>query len=284
MPVQDYLSRPSNMACHNYCEPKSSMPQGVKSLLGLGLRYCIRAPKPSNDLDKTIERFKNDARRISHFIFNPPDVEEDRGVQYIPELYIKSDWIPPESVSKTIERCIKSFESTLREQQSRYNKPRLSNLLPRQWQLTKTLKTNDEFISIEADKNLGGCLLLRKTYIHRGIKEHLGNRTVYQPMTKRQAFGRLRIMNYRMSLFASKYQDQYSPAEHHFILQSIRDYPDNIARFRMSLKAHKNPWKMRPIVCCAGTAMNNLSRLLDYSNCCPIGCSGNNCGVNSGHN
>ena len=32
----------------------------------------------------------------------------------------------------------------------------------------------------------------------------------------------------------------------------------------MSLKAHKNPWKMRPIVCCAGTAMNNLSRWLDY--------------------
>jgi hypothetical protein len=32
----------------------------------------------------------------------------------------------------------------------------------------------------------------------------------------------------------------------------------------MSLKAHKTPWKMRPIVCCAGTFMNNLSRWLDY--------------------
>eukprot|EP00985_Skeletonema_marinoi_P025303 scaffold18465_cov175-Skeletonema_marinoi.AAC.2 len=35
--------------------------------------------------------------------------------------------------------------------------------------------------------------------------------------------------------------------------------PDKLARFRMSLKAHKVPWKMRPIVCCAGTFMNCLS-------------------------
>jgi len=32
----------------------------------------------------------------------------------------------------------------------------------------------------------------------------------------------------------------------------------------MSLKAHKTPWKMRPIVCCAGTFINCLSRWLDY--------------------
>ena len=37
-----------------------------------------------------------------------------------------------------------------------------------------------------------------------------------------------------------------------------------MAKFRMSLKAHKNPWKMRPIVCCAGTMLNMLSRWLDY--------------------
>ena len=32
----------------------------------------------------------------------------------------------------------------------------------------------------------------------------------------------------------------------------------------MSLKIHKNPWKMRPIVCSAGTFINNLSCWLDY--------------------
>ena len=32
----------------------------------------------------------------------------------------------------------------------------------------------------------------------------------------------------------------------------------------MSLKAHKTPWKMRPIVACVGTFMNYLSCWLDY--------------------
>jgi hypothetical protein len=37
-----------------------------------------------------------------------------------------------------------------------------------------------------------------------------------------------------------------------------------LARFRMTMKIHKNPWKMRPIVCCAGTWMNCWSKWLDY--------------------
>ena len=32
----------------------------------------------------------------------------------------------------------------------------------------------------------------------------------------------------------------------------------------MTAKIHKNPWKMRPIVCCAGTMMNSWSKWLDY--------------------
>ncbi|EJK44842.1 hypothetical protein THAOC_36589 [Thalassiosira oceanica] len=40
---------------------------------------------------------------------------------------------------------------------------------------------------------------------------------------------------------------------------------DRLARFRMTLKVHKipNP-KMRPIVCCAGTRMNHISKWLDF--------------------
>ncbi|KAL7546968.1 hypothetical protein ACHAWF_010288 [Thalassiosira exigua] len=32
----------------------------------------------------------------------------------------------------------------------------------------------------------------------------------------------------------------------------------------MSLKAYKTPWKIRPIVYCAGTLMNYVSRWLDH--------------------
>lgn len=258
-----FYSRATNMTCHNYCNPPSAIPIGVKSLLGLGLKYCIKAPRPTNKLDTTIDRFKNDVRRISFWKFNPP--EEEEGTTYIPELYIKGNWEPRDSTVE-IEKCITNFECDLRAKQKRYNKPTLSNLKKSQWEQTKTLKNHDEYIVIEADKNLGGCILNRPIYNGKGVSEHLGNTNVYKPLTKIQAMNRHRIITRKMSIFAAKWfaKKQLSKAENHFLIESIHKYPDNIAKFRMSLKAHKTPWKMRPIVCCAGTMLNNLSRWLDY--------------------
>ena len=76
---------------------------------------------------------------------------------------------------------------------------------------------------------------------------------------KVQAFCQLRCINYQISIFVSLHQETLSPAESAFLIESIHKYPDNIAQFRMSIKAHKTPWKMRPIVCCSRTAINNLS-------------------------
>ena len=167
---------------------------------------------------------------------------------------------------KKIEEALENFESTLQRQQKRFTKPTLSNLRPTHWDLIDTMKNHDELMAIEADKNIGICILRRGTYNTRGVDEHLGDTSVYQKLTKRQAFQKQRILHLKTSIFASKWSDEgaISPAETHFILQSLRDYPDKMARFRMSLKAHKTPWKMRPIVCCAGTFINNLSRWLDH--------------------
>ena len=55
-----------------------------------------------------------------------------------------------------------------------------------------------------------------------------------------------------------------SPAEQSFLLRAKRTNHDKLACFRMTVKVHKNPFKMRPIVCCVGTFMNEWSRWLDY--------------------
>ena len=49
---------------------------------------------------------------------------------------------------------------------------------------------------------------------------------------------------------------QISNAEATFLKQAREQNPDQLARFWMTAKVHKTPWKMRPIVCCAGTWMN----------------------------
>ena len=255
-----------NKTCHNYCEPKSSVPAGVTPFLGLGLKFCIKTPRPTNKLNKTFERFNNDVRRIHYFKTHPPEEEDEGEVTYIPELYIKSDWEPPKCADASIEKSMADFETTLCREQQLYNKPTLSNLTPRQWRMAELLKDNDKFITIEGDKNLGGCILIRDTYNHRACTEHLGDRTIYQPLSKEEARRRLGKLRYNIRSFYSKWRAKriMSKAEVVYLQRALEENPEQHARFRMSLKVHKTPWKMRPIVCCAGTFMNHLSRWLDY--------------------
>lgn len=94
-----YFSRPANMTCHNYCT-SSTMPPGTRHLLGLGLNFCIKRDHPSNNYKKTIDRFKNDVRRIATF----KDKEEDTG--YIPGMYIKSDYdFAPTHIQQSRNAC-----------------------------------------------------------------------------------------------------------------------------------------------------------------------------------
>ena len=48
----------------------------------------------------------------------------------------------------------------------------LSNLTNKQWRLVDTLKSSDEHIAREADKNLGGCATERPIYMRKGVDEH----------------------------------------------------------------------------------------------------------------
>ena len=63
----------------------------------------------------------------------------------------------------------------------------LSNLTIKQWKLAESLLKSDSHIVVEADKNIGGCIMDRESYIIKGILEHLGNKEVYKNLTKLQA-------------------------------------------------------------------------------------------------
>ena len=88
----------------------------------------------------------------------------------------------------------------------------------KQWTLAENLLTSDKHIVIEADKNLGGCILDRETYIKQGLLEHIGNKDVYKKLTKTQASQKMQIVRYKINIFLSKYQDDLSPAEWHYCL------------------------------------------------------------------
>ena len=124
MTPQQYYSRTINMAYHDY-SIINPMPVGTRSLLGLGLKYCLKKPRPTNRFDKTIEDFKNNSRRIAYFHENPREPTEEN--TYNKDLYLKSHWEAPEA-SEEIEECLTKFERELYRCQARYKRLTLSNL------------------------------------------------------------------------------------------------------------------------------------------------------------
>lgn len=263
-------SRISNMACHNLLK-YSSLPPGTTRLLGLGLNYCIKPPSTTSTTDHTYERMIKDLRRMYAFRKDAPSNDG-----YIQKLYIKSDY-EFEPASDEIEQAVSNFCNAVKAEQlqrSRRIKP-TRNLTLRQWKLIQFFKDNDRYIVIQGDKNLGPCILDREDYIHRGCKEHLGNVTNYRQLSQIEAENCQNGLKYRFDAWISKYRPRdpleppaphktISEPEHTFLIRSRSKNPNKLARFRQTAKVHKKPLKTRPIVCCAGTFMNDWSKWLDF--------------------
>ncbi len=130
------------------------------------------------------------------------------------------------------------------------------------------LQKDHHFIVIEGDKNTGACLLRRGFYNKSACTDHLSNTNVYQRISRQEAMQMNNILRYKIALFCQKHKMSMSKAEQDYLKrsQSEKLFPTNkFARFRMTLKVHKKkPYKFRPIVCCAGTFMNCLSKWVDY--------------------
>eukprot|EP00956_Cyclotella_meneghiniana_P015107 scaffold22917_cov55-Cyclotella_meneghiniana.AAC.3 len=257
------------MSCHNLLQ-SSALPPGTKKLLGLGLNYCIRAPSILSTTANTHNRMIEDVRRIYHLKDNIQDDDD-----YIKQLYIKSDYVF-DPASDEIEEAVSSFTNAIKTEQLRrsHRKKPTRNLTRRQWELVKFFKDHDRYIIIFADKNLGPCILERRYYILRGCTEHLANETNYRQVSKEWATARINGLRRVFERWLGKYQPRtrfdepvdyicISSAEETFLIRA-KKRPDGFSKFRMTGKVHKDPFKMRPIVACCYSFMNDWSKWLDF--------------------
>ena len=143
-------SLPNNLRLQNLLPTSTRLPPGAKSLLGLGLNFCIRTPRLPPHINRTFERFQEDLRWAHHFKFNPPANPENRN--YNPKLYIKSDFkfkeAPPE-----IEEAVSNFESDFMLQ--RQHLPRQpSNLSNLHYHTMVLLKDHDNIMAFNPSADL----------------------------------------------------------------------------------------------------------------------------------
>ena len=91
------LGRLGNMAVHDLLGSK--MPSGTRGLLGIGFNYSITRPSTTGTTIGTVNRLKNDLRRIYAFRYSPPLDDENYIKNCTSSLNISSD--QPRTPSKT---------------------------------------------------------------------------------------------------------------------------------------------------------------------------------------
>ena len=261
MTSSQYFYNPNNKQVHILLEKKQQkqLPPGSIQLLGLGLNFCLKKPKPTNKIETTIMRFKKDIRREYTFR-NVPDSEGN----YIKQLYIANKHWQPNYASDTIENALDNFEARLKQEHAKFQRKSLPNITPLQKQALNKLIKHPKFIVLQADKNMGVCVLDRENFIKQALQEHLDDKKPYQILTAAQASAKQAHIRYLYHNFVNKHKNILGDEVCTFMLRGYREFGDKIAQFRTTVKIHKNPWKLRPIVAKCGTILECVSKWLDF--------------------
>jgi hypothetical protein len=152
------------MAFHNLCL-NAQTPQGTKFLLGLGLKYCIEAPRPYQRLALSIRQIQHSVRL--HFAFKDEDSDTDdeyeeaeSRVKYIPSLYRPSDWQPPPAPDDA-EHAMSKFDEKMNVLIRALPRSRRYNLNRSQQHCLGDLAQRQDLIVFPTDKNLGPSIAKR---------------------------------------------------------------------------------------------------------------------------
>jgi hypothetical protein len=247
MPFWYYTSRPTNSSCHNLCTT-TQPPANYRALLGLGLKFI---PKPrytnSTTQHQSTDRFRRD---IYTKIFMAHLTNE------IPRLYTRTDFEPPLTmINYNLQIRVNNFITKLN---SIFKKRRTrSNMLPHQRRILSSFRKNNTHIVMNADKNLGPCIIEREQYIKRALQDHLLDGTTYRQLTSTQANQQLELIKSRLTNFIEYYKQKLNPTDIKY-LKGTANPKDPIAKFYITAKIHKNPWKTRPIVSVCGSLLDGL--------------------------
>ena len=194
------------------------------------------------------------------------ETEKERlKAQYFnPKLYLRNPHFDIKA-SREVETALDEFEKALRAEQDKYqNIKQRKNITRLQENTIRAFKfkCNDEYIVIEADKNMGVTVWKLDEYIKKVLEEHLGNQQVYQNIKHR-----IQEEIYDLGLAYERFLERHSSSFEESVLtyfNRAKDaYGDRVAIFRATAKVHKDPVKLRPVVAKCGTYIEAVSKYVD---------------------
>lgn len=256
LPLAVLESRVSNAACHNLCTTITP-PRFLKSLLGLGLKFCPRPEYttcPDHLQRTTLTRFAKDFYTKISLAHVENNEWSDK------QLYVRdTTWEPSmKNVSKEFIAREELFQRKLLPLFRKRKVP--SNLTPIQRRLLASLWCNPDLLVVNSDKNLGPVLIERDTYVRRCLEDHLLKDT-YKQLLPADASAFISATRSLLKRFMEKYT--FSKLDRQYLLRYYDSVKDPYAYFYALAKIHKSPWKTRPIVSVSGSLLYGLGKWID---------------------
>ena len=241
-----FTDKITNSAFHNLA-PGISLPYGTKSLLGKGMKFCIRTPLPRHNINSTITRLQRSVR-LRQWLIETERLDENDG--YNKKLYIKSKWPPPKT-NPTLEFRMRQFRDNLQTELAtiKSSSRRSANLNDMELQALKQNRKRKDIIFLQADKGLGPVVMPRPAY-KKAILKMLSDKDSYKEITKEEAHNILRQAKSDLhDLF--KYDGGYSLAENEitYIAAALNILQYRMPRLHGMPKLHKDDdeLKFRPV-------------------------------------
>ena len=265
--TKKYFSEITNTAHHDLCSIRTP-PNGIGSLLGLGMKYCLKSTRPNKmSLASAFARLRRDVR-LKYIFGGDEDVDYNDIDTYNKKLYIKSEW-QPDAACTSIENRIDRFEQTLtaaRESIILNTRPS-TNLSVIQQQHLKLLRNHPEFIILDSDKNLGPCIIERDVYIKNVLVEHLNTKT-YEQISHEEATDTLNKLLEEISDLLFEYNRCLNDGERTYFDRGLK-LQHRISQFYGTAKVHKvkspgDPIPFRPVISQVGSLASIPSKYIDY--------------------
>ena len=257
MPAWFYFDRPNNLAFHDLTST-SKPPRNLRSLLGLGHKFCPTPRYSTSCVDESFLRFHHDYY-CKIFYAGKEFSGEDT---YDPKMYVNSNWTPYDWQLPT--PAVRRYNNFRSHVVGLFQKRRVpSNLLSHQLRALQHLQNQDEFLIVQCDKNLGPAIIEHTTYIRRALTDHLQHVNTYRQLTNNVARQYATRINDLITTWMKKFHDTMLPSERKYIRTNVLECKTPFPVFYLTMKVHKTPWATRPIVSCSGSLLYSLAVWVD---------------------
>jgi hypothetical protein len=242
------------MAFHDFTTRLTPPLRNLRALLGLGLkfiptpRYSTTARELSKDDDSTLPQFHRDVELACWFGRPDDETELDNAdCDYNPKMYVKSKWRPPNgAIPRTVANRVDLFETTIR---TLFVKRRgRTNLLPFQRRALNWLATQDDFVIVTCDKNLGPAIIEKAEYILM-CKQLLSDDSVYKQLSPEAAIYAMYCIDKQYEAWFKKFKKVLSKNVRKYLNRYMIEMigKDGFGVFYGMIKAHKTPIGIRPV-------------------------------------